>query len=246
MATKGKRVAKNATGEATAASTRGGRTAVRLVGEAQPKKPAAARRGEGKSKRGEEVRERILAAALECFGAFGFEGTSTRAVAERADVTHTLVLYHFQSKDMLWIATMEAALAKYGGAVKAILDKAQEQSAKETLETFIDQFVRMSARQPQIHRILTAEGNQATPRLEWIVEHFIRWHFTTLRDVIRRGQVEGTVRECDPARLYYLIIGAGGTPFTLSTEYKAMTGRDVFSEAEVLRNIAFIYEIVFT
>ena len=57
--------------------------------------------------------------------------------------------------------------------------------------------------------------------------------------------MEGSVRQCDPARLYYLIIGAGGTPFTLKTEYKALTGRDVFSEAEVLRNIAFIYEIVF-
>lgn len=233
--------------EEPAAPARGGRTAVRLTGrDYSNKQPAEARKGEGKSKRGEEVRERILAAALECFGAFGFEGTSTRAVAERADVTHTLVLYHFQSKDMLWIATMEAALAKYGAAIKENLDQAGERSARETLATFIDQFVRMSARQPQIHRILTAEGNQATPRLEWIVENFIRWHFMTLRDVIRRGQDEGSVRECDPARLYYLIIGAGGTPFTLSTEYRAMTGRDVFSEAEILRNIAFIYEIVFT
>jgi AcrR family transcriptional regulator len=233
--------------EEPAAPTRGGRTAVRLTGrDYSNKQPVVAQKGEGKSKRGEEVRERILAAALECFGAFGFEGTSTRAVAERAAVTHTLVLYHFQSKDMLWIATMEAALAKYGAAIKENLDQAAERSARETLATFIDQFVRMSARQPQIHRILTAEGNQATPRLEWIVENFIRWHFMTIRDVIRRGQVEGSVRECDPARLYYLIIGAGGTPFTLSTEYKAMTGRDVFSEAEILRNIAFIYEIVFT
>lgn len=247
MATGGKRVQKKAAGDAAAVPARGGRTAVRLVGESHAgKRPAMARRTEGKSKRGEEVRERILSAALECFGAFGFEGTSTRAVAERADVTHTLVLYHFQSKDLLWIATMEAALAKYGGAVKENLDQAAERSAKDTLANFIDQFVRMSARQPQIHRILTAEGNQATPRLEWIVEHFIRWHFTTVRDLIRRGQIEGTVRECDPARLYYLIIGAGGTPFTLATEYKAMTGRDVFSEAEILRNIAFIYEIVFT
>jgi hypothetical protein len=64
--------------------------------------------------------------------------------------------------------------------------------------------------------------------------------------MIRRGQAEGSIRQCDAARLYYLIIGAGGTPFTLATEYKALTGRDVFSEAEILRNIAFIYEIAFT
>lgn len=249
MAADGKRNPVKAVTGTKAPATRGGRTAVRLVGQDIPgvaKAAAANDKRVGKSKRGEEVRERILTAALECFGAFGFEGTSTRAVAERADVTHTLVLYHFQSKDQLWIATMEAALAKYADAINENLDQTGERSAKDTLAKFIEQFVRMSARQPQIHRILTAEGNQATPRLEWIVENFIRWHFTTIRDVIRRGQVEGTVRECDPARLYYLIIGAGGTPFTLSTEYKAMTGRDVFSEAEILRNIAFIYEIVFT
>lgn len=226
---------------------RGGRTAVRLIDESSEIStvpPVLARKG--KPRRGEEVRERILSAALECFGAFGFEGTSTRAVAERADVTHTLVLYHFQSKDQLWIATMQAALlGKYADGVRAILEDASGRSAKDVLAAYIDQFVRMSARQPQIHRILTTEGNQETVRLQWLIDNMIRWHFTAVRDLIRRGQAEGTVRECDAARLYYLIIGAGGTPFTLATEYKATTGRDVFSESEILRNIAFIYEMVF-
>ena len=42
-----------------------------------------------------------------------------------------------------------------------------------------------------------------------------------------------------------MIIGAGGTPFTVKTEYRALTGRDVFSETEILRNIAFLFELVF-
>src|SRR5690606_30540825 len=62
-----------------------------------------------RSARGNDVRQRVLKAALECFGLYGFEGTSTRTVAKRADVTHTLLLYHFQSKEQLWIATMDAA-----------------------------------------------------------------------------------------------------------------------------------------
>jgi len=225
----------------------GGRTAVRLADEAQPRAPSRARSKPveiEKPRRGEEARDRILQSALECFGAFGFDGASTRAVADRAEVTHTLVLYHFHSKEKLWIATMEAALSQYADGVKA-LETAGEVSAKQALGAFIEQFVRMSAHLPQIHRIFTAEGNQETKRLTWIIENFNRGHFTTVRDLIRRGQAEGTVRECDAARLYYLIIGAGGTPFTLATEYRMLTGRDVFSEAEVLRNIAFIYEMVF-
>ena len=228
----------------------GGRIAVRLKpGPASPPSRVVAKPAKralaATARRGDEVRGRVLQAALECFGAFGFEGTSTRAVAERAEVTHTLVLYHFHSKDQLWIATVEHALERYGAELKATLERAHETSAREALAAFIEQFVRMSARTPQIHRILTMESNQGTARLDWVIEHFLRGHFTMARDLIRRGQEEGSVRQCDPARLYYHIIGAGGTPFTIWTEYKALTGRDVFSEAEILRNIAFIYEIVF-
>jgi AcrR family transcriptional regulator len=226
-------------------SARGGRVAVRLA-ELPATKSAAVKSPPGQTRvRGADVRERILKVALEYFGAFGFEGTSTRAVAERAGVTHTLVLYHFRSKDKLWIATVENALQAYGALLRANMATAPERSARDSLTTFIGEFVRMSASHPEIHRLMTMHSNQDTTRLEWIIDHFIRGHFTFARDLIRRGQQEGSVRQCDPARLYYLIIGAGGTPFTLRTEYKALTGRDVFSEAEILRNIAFIFEMVF-
>jgi TetR/AcrR family transcriptional regulator len=223
---------------------RGGRVAVRLVDQPAEIRPLSGQDFTAKV-RGADVRKRILRTALEYFGTFGFEGTSTRAVAEKAHVTHTLVLYHFKSKDRLWIATVEESLKKYGETVLEMMAAAPQRTARDSLSIFVENFVRMSARQPHIHRLMTMEGNQNTKRIEWIINRFLRGHFTFVRDLIRRGQAEGSVRQCDPARLYYLIIGAGGTPFTLKTEYKTLTGRDVFSEAEVLRNIAFIYEIVF-
>ena len=196
-------------------------------------------------RRGDDVRERVLAAALQCFGAFGFEGTSTRDVAARADVTHTLILYHFQSKEQLWIATLKDALEPYMLAVRSLFETAADRPAAEGLQSFIDTFVRMSTQRPEIHRILTSEGNTESDRLKWIIDHFLRDHHRSVCDLIRRGQAEGSVRQCDVARLYYLIIGAGGTLPTIATEYRELTGRNVFSESEILRNMAFIYEIVF-
>jgi len=234
---------------ATAAPKRAkrGRTVVRLP-EGTPSAvvpPGAVDEASRVRRRGDDVRERVLRAALECFSAFGFEGTSTRAVAARAKVTHTLVLYHFQSKERLWYATMEDAVGRYTHEMESRLAGQPDKSAKASLATFIDQFVRMSARYPQVHRILTMESNQDTPRLQWVIDRFLRKHFTVVRDLIRRGQAEGTIREGDPARLYYLIIGAGGTLFATSTEYRELTGRDVFSEVEILRNIALMYEMIF-
>lgn len=231
-------------------AARGGRVAVRLNDESSMAaplvtSPRSGNRVRSPQKRGNEVREKILQAAIECFGAFGFEGTSTRAVAERAGISHTLILYHFGSKEELWIAMMENALGTYTDGVKDILETGSDRPAAETLRRFIDQFVRLSAGQPQIHRIMTMEGNQETSRLQWVIDSYLRDHYARVRDLIRRGQAEGSVRDCDAARLYYFIIGGGGTPYTLSTEYRELTGRDVFSEAEIYRNIAFLFEIVF-
>jgi TetR/AcrR family transcriptional regulator len=194
-------------------------------------------------KRGDEVRSRVLTAALECFGAFGFEGTSTRAIAHRAKVTHTLVLYHFRSKEDLWISMMDNVLQNYATTVSRSASD-PKLTATDALRLFIEQFVRLHARVPQIHRILTIEGNQNTPRLKWVIDKHIRRHYDAVINFIRRGQMEGKVRQCDPARLYYLILGTG-TPYTIATEYKEFTGRDVFSESEILRAIAFVYEIIF-
>lgn len=197
------------------------------------------------SKKGEIIRERILDAALDYFGAFGFHGATTRAIADQIGITHTLVLYHFKSKEQLWTATVDHVLKKYDNSIRGNLENSDDKTAKASLRIFIEQFVRLSAEHPQVHRILTTEGGQATERLQWIIDNFIRDHYTRLRDLIRRGQTEGSVRDCDATRLYYLIIAAGGTPFTLSVEYEILTGRDVFSESEILRYIAFIYDIVF-
>lgn len=235
--------------DADTTGTRRGRTAVRLHAvDAHknvepielPKKAAKAPR-----RRGEEVRRRILDAALEVFGAFGFDGTSTRAIADHAGVSHTVVLYHFGSKEELWIKMMEDALTTYRESISANLDTSDDRPASETLRIFIEQFVRLSARLPQIHRIMTMEGNHSTPRINWVINNHLRDHYMRIRDLIKQGQADGAVRECDAARLYYFIIGGGGTTYSLSVEYKALTGRDVFSEAEIYRNIAFLFEVVF-
>lgn len=228
---------------------RRGRTAVRLPAEKSDVQKGAQtprqRAGKGR-KRADVVRESVLQAALDCFGTFGYDGTSTRAVAERAKVTHTLVLYHFRSKEELWIATLDKALSIYMGAISPFLEAQDEMPAGERLRKFIEQFVRFSAQYPQVHRIMTMEGNQDTSRLEWVIDKYLRNHFDRARELIRKAQDDGSVRDCDAARLYYFIIGGAGTLYTLSTEYHALTGRDIFSETEILRNLAFLYEIVFT
>jgi AcrR family transcriptional regulator len=61
----------------------------------------------GSNHRGEETRGRILEAAIDLFAASGFEGASTRTIAERAGVNLPAIQYYFGSKEGLYRAVVE-------------------------------------------------------------------------------------------------------------------------------------------
>jgi AcrR family transcriptional regulator len=195
--------------------------------------------------RGDRVRQTVLDVALDCFSNHGFGGTSTRMIAELSGITHSLILYHFETKDKLWIATMEEMVGNYAKNIKEIFTRNRQRPAAETLGKFIKEFVRMSARMPQVHRILTQQSTQTSSRLDWLIDSHLRDHFVTVCNLIRQGQIEGAVREGDPARLYYFIIGAVGTPFAVGREYRMLTGRDIFSVPEITHLTDFISDVVF-
>jgi len=219
--------------------------AARLTAKSNAPARPAADRSSAKRPRGDEARERVLHAALECFGAFGFEGTSTRAVAERAGLSHPLLLYHFDSKEQLWQSTMEDVLGRYQSALYARLALVDVTDAGAGLRAFIENFVEFSAKVPQLHRIMTQESTQGSERIHWLIDAHLLDSFSQVCDMIRRGQASGAVRNGEAERLYYAVIGLGGTLFSVSTEFGLLTRRDVFSPAEVRKTIELIFDFLF-
>jgi AcrR family transcriptional regulator len=58
------------------------------------------------SGRGEEARQRLIAAGLEVFGRYGYEAASTRQIAERAGVNLSAITYHYGNKAGLYNAVV--------------------------------------------------------------------------------------------------------------------------------------------
>jgi AcrR family transcriptional regulator len=63
---------------------------------------------DGREARSVETRRRLLATAGHLFGARGFDGVSTREIAEAARVNAALITYHFGTKEGLYIAVAES------------------------------------------------------------------------------------------------------------------------------------------
>src|SRR5487761_1132003 len=62
--------------------------------------------------RGRATRAKIVAAALEIFGAYGFDGASTRMIADKARVNLPALAYYFGGKRGLYRACAEHIAAR--------------------------------------------------------------------------------------------------------------------------------------
>lgn len=74
--------------------------------------------------RGEETRTRLLRAAIDVFGRLGFEGASTRALAEAAGVNLAAIPYHFGSKKGLYLAAARHVADEIGARVGIVAREA--------------------------------------------------------------------------------------------------------------------------
>jgi TetR/AcrR family transcriptional regulator, regulator of cefoperazone and chloramphenicol sensitivity len=118
----------------------------------------AVRQRLGSYARGEDTRRRILEAALEIFATEGYEGTSTRLLAERAGVNLPAIQYYFGSKEGLYRAVIEqliqdkeAYMAPLAPKVRAAL--ADRETPAETLIALLcemlEKFVELISGGPQ-------------------------------------------------------------------------------------------------
>jgi AcrR family transcriptional regulator len=82
------------------------------------------------SLRGERTRQRLIEAGVEIFGRYNFEATTTRMLADRAEVNLAAIPYHFRSKEGLYHAVVrhivEQASSAYRPAVAEISERLEK------------------------------------------------------------------------------------------------------------------------
>jgi AcrR family transcriptional regulator len=110
--------------------------------------------------RRKSTRTRLIDAALELFAAKGVTETTTKAVAERAQVNEVTLFRHFGSKHGLLLAVMEdsASFAQLG---KTLVEQAiSKKSVSEALKDYADNSLQALERVPELIRSLVGDGGQ--------------------------------------------------------------------------------------
>jgi AcrR family transcriptional regulator len=177
-----------------------------------------------------DIREALLESALVEFGAKGFDGASTRAIARRVEAHQPQINYHFESKAALWTAAVDYLFGLLREALDGVLPaRLTGVDVSELGVGFADairRFVRFAAEHPELNQIMVHEGTAASDRLAWMAETHVKPFFDGIRPAWQMLRDAGIAAPIDNEILYYVLVGAASLPYVNAPEVRLLTGRD--------------------
>ena len=123
--------------------------------------------GKRSAETAEKTKRAILDAATSLFVDKGFDATSLREVAKKADLTHSIIHYHFGSKLEIWNAIVEAALTSYTEKmIPILLSAALSEDVLDAFKRVVITFIRVTSANPELTRLMAREGIVRNERSE--------------------------------------------------------------------------------
>lgn len=195
--------------------------------------------------RGLDTRARIVRAALSAFADLGFDGATTRDIAERAGVNQGLISYHFAGKLPLWQAAVDDIFATLRDHFAAHLPALADADAATRLRLMVRHYVRFAAAHPELHRLMMQEGKHDGPRMQWLVDRHVRPLYELSTGLIADAQREGLIPDVPPLHLHYLLIGAVAHLFVVAPEIRRLSGSDPLQPAAIEAHADAVATVLF-
>jgi AcrR family transcriptional regulator len=172
------------------------------------------------------TRDRIVTAAIDLFSERSYDGATTRDIAAAAGVTQPLVNYHFRSKEELWRAAVDTLFARLNDTIYERTRGLRGVDEITTAKLLVREFIVFSARNPQLHRIITQESKADGPRMDYLVDTHVRPIYERTIAMFESLARAGAMPDIPAEHLYYILTGAGPTMFVLAPEARRLTGLD--------------------
>ena len=177
-----------------------------------------------------DIREALLESALIEFGAKGFDGASTRAIASRVEAHQPQINYHFESKAALWTAAVDHLFGlleeAFNRVIPANLAEIDVPALAAAFADGIRRFVAFAAKHPELNQIMVHEGTAASDRLTWMTQTHVKPFFDGIRPAWQVLRKAGAAAPIDSEVLYYVLVGAASLPYVNAPEVRILTGRD--------------------
>jgi AcrR family transcriptional regulator len=146
----------------------------------------------------QDRRDAIIQAAMEVFSEVGFERASMSEIALRVGGSKATLYGYFASKDELYVAAMQEAIAAQAGEISRILDPARTE-VRAVLEAFAAACLE-KVTSPDIlasKRTMIGQGGASSLAAE-LYDHVERYVWTPVATYLRTLMDRGDLRQADP------------------------------------------------
>ena len=150
-----------------------------------------------------------------------------RAIAAKAGVVHTLVAYHFRSKENLWIECSNSIETAFAEALREALERSNSKDSRTLLKQLIKSIVVSAALNPHEHRFAQRFFLEEGHRPEGSRTSARRASTDIVMKVIEDAQKDGLLPAgIEPITLHFILGGAATLLYVQPAEYEARTSRD--------------------
>jgi TetR/AcrR family transcriptional regulator len=143
-------------------------------------------------------RVQILDVATGIFARQGFQGATTREIAQRAGVTEALVFRHFRTKEVLYWAVIERKIIAAAGAerMRALLSSGMDD--RQVLSAVAAQILEHRAKDETLSRLLIYSALESHDLSGRFFRKYVAECFEILADFIRKRISEGRFIRVNP------------------------------------------------
>lgn len=182
---------------------------------------------------GVSSRERLLDAAIELFARNGYDPVTTGAVAEAAGLTQSMVHYHFGSKAKLWEAAIGRLMSDRGELFPPAKLDLRHLPPLERLRELVRRLAEANADQPNYGRIVVQEGMIPGPRLDWLIERFMRAGYRAFDKAVEDAIAAGAIRPMPVHDVTNALTSAATLAFSLGVVIEQVYGVDMRDPARI-------------
>ena len=146
----------------------------------------------------EDRKEQILNVAMSLFARYGFEGTTTRQIAEMARVNEAIIFRHFPTKEDLYWAIIRRKCT-HAGRTRMIEECiAAGGSDLEIFSSIAGQMLARTRTDENITRLLLFTALERHELSQEFFRNFVAQQYEALARYIRERVAEGAFRDVDP------------------------------------------------
>jgi AcrR family transcriptional regulator len=158
--------------------------------------------------RAEDRRQQIVEVASELFSQRGFNGVTTKEIADRAGVSQAIIFRHFPSKEAIYSAILDNKLKQAAERIRGRLqDAAGRKDDRAFFGSLAFDLLDLYSKDPSLLRLLlfsALEGHDLSRMFYKTMSRQVRDH---VRAYIKQRIADGAFRQLDPVASSRVFLG---------------------------------------